>query len=61
MEEQHEKVESTKTSGEMLINELLDDPEPVKSNLAELNDQWDETCKACEVKKNRLDEALQVR
>ena len=58
---QHEKVESTKTSGEVLVNELLDDPEPIKSNLAQLNSQWNDTCKASETRQNRLDQALQVR
>ena len=57
---QHKKVESTKTSGERLVNELLDDPEPVKSNLAQLSSQWDDTCKASETRQNILDRALLV-
>jgi len=60
MEAQHKKVESTKTSGEVLVNELLDDPEPVKGNLTQLNSRWDDTCKASETRHNRLDQALQV-
>ncbi|XP_065889965.1 microtubule-actin cross-linking factor 1-like isoform X3 [Dysidea avara] len=55
---QHKKVESTKTSGEALVNELLDDPEPVKSNLVQLSSRWDDTCKASETRQNRLDQAL---
>jgi len=57
---QHKKVESTKTSGEVLVNELLDNPEPVKSNLVQLNNRWDDCCKAFETRQNKLDQALLV-
>ena len=58
---QNKKVEATKTSGDKLVNELLDNPEPVKGSLELMSNRWDEACKASETRQNRLDQALLVR
>ena len=56
-----EKVTATKISGDKLVNDLLDDPEPVKSSLELMINRWDEACKASETRQNRLYQALLVR
>ena len=53
-------MEATKTSGDKLVNELLDNPEPVKGSLELMSSRWDEACKASETRQNRLDQALLV-
>lgn len=57
---QNKKVEATKTSGDTLVNELLDNPEPVKGSLDLMSNRWDEACKSSETRQNRLDQALLV-
>ena len=57
---QNKKVEATKISGDTLVNELLDNPEPVKGSLELMSTRWDDACKASETRQNRLDQALLV-
>ena len=54
-------VEAAKANGDVLVNELLDHPEPVKGSLELMTNRWDEVCRASETRQNRLDQALMVR
>ena len=54
-------VTAIKTSGDKLVNDLLDNPEPVKGSLELMSNRWDGACKASEIRQNRLDQALLVR
>ena len=54
-------VTAIKTSGDKLVNDLLDNPEPVKGSLELMSNRWDKACKASKTRQKRLDQALLLR
>ena len=57
----HQKgVDAANTSGEHLVQEILDDPAITQQDLQELNETWEGICQSSIKKQERLDEAYEV-